>query len=92
MGLKGGFVPVDFIEPDPVFVAGVLDYVKAQAARLIVHRAFGVLDDGLDKLFFVAFPDLDRGDDYVHRASSWPGLDGCMVHYAGIIINRGLRA
>ena len=69
MGLEGSLVLIDFIEPDPILVVGVLNHVEPQASRLVVDRALGILKHPLDVLVLESFLDLDRRNDYVHGVS-----------------------
>ena len=69
VGLKRVFVLVNFVEPYPVVVVGVLNHVEPQAARLVVDRSSGILKHPFDVLFLETFLDLDRGNYYVPGAS-----------------------
>ena len=66
VGLERRLVLVDLIEPNTVRVGSVLDYVEPQAAGLVVHRAFGVVQQRLNELGLVPLFDLYRRDDDVH--------------------------
>ena len=68
---KGRLVVVDFIEPDAVLVAGVLDDVEASAPGLIVHRADGIWDNGVHELLLAARLDLNGRDDHIHLSYSF---------------------
>ena len=48
MGLGSRLVPVDLVEPYPIRVVGILNYIKPQASRLVVYRTTGIIDDLLE--------------------------------------------
>ena len=58
--LEGFHVAVNRVEPDAVAAAAgrSLDDVEASAARIVIHGANGVADDGLDEMFLTAWFDL----------------------------------
>ena len=62
MGLGSRLVPVDLVEPYPIRVVGILNYIKPHASRLVVYRTTGIIDDLLDELFLVLCLDLYRGN------------------------------
>ena len=69
VGLKRVFVLVNFVEPYPVLVVGVLNHVEPQAAWFVIDRSTGILKHPFDVLVLETFLDLDRGNYDVHGAS-----------------------
>ena len=80
--LEGGLVSVHLVQVDPVRVRLVLDDVEPQAARLVVHRAPGVVEHGFDELLAELGLDLDFHDENAHgfllawQPLVWPPLLG----------------
>ena len=79
VGLKCRLVHINFVQPDTVGVGCVLNHIKTQTAGFVVHRTLGVIQHSCDKLFLVAFFDLDRYDNDVHvfflvSANAWVDL------------------
>ena len=55
MGLKGRLVLVNLVDPNSVFVDGVLDHVKPKASRFIMDCSTGILFNTCYELVLEAF-------------------------------------
>src|SRR5262245_6094412 len=53
VSLQGGLVSVDLVEIETVLIVLVLDYVEAQAARLVLLRMLGVVTDDFQEFLHV---------------------------------------
>ena len=59
MGLKSRLVLVNLVEPDPIGVPGVLNDIKPQTPRLVVHRTLSVSQHSWHEPVFEARLDID---------------------------------